>query len=173
MELVNGVSLLAYLKSKPDRRAGPRNAVKIFKQLVLAVEYCHKKNICHRDIKLENIIIDEFLFLKLIDFGFAAVISKTKLQNFFCGTPSYMPPEIVQKRDYIGFNADIWCLGILLYTLLCGAFPFRGQSEKELYAKICKGEFPMPEYLTDCDKSLLTWCLQVKPEKRPTCQEVS
>ena len=173
MELVNGVSLLTFIKSKPEKRAGTLNSVKIFRQLVLAVEYCHNKNICHRDIKLENIIIDSELNLKLIDFGFAAVISRTKLQSFFCGTPSYMPPEIVQKKEYIGFNADVWCLGILLYTLLCGAFPFRGANEKELYNKICIGEFPIPEYVTNIEADLLKGLLQVRPERRPTCEEVN
>lgn len=173
MELVNGVSLLSYLKSKPDRRAGQENAVKIFKQLVQAVEYCHEKNICHRDIKLENIIVDDELNLRLIDFGFAAVISKTKLLNFFCGTPSYMPPEIVQKKEYIGFNSDVWCLGILLFTLLCGSFPFRGSNEKELYSKIITGEFVKPDYLSEIECDLLDKLLQVNPESRLNCGEVS
>ena len=172
MELVNGVSLLTYLKSKPDRRAGQDNAVKIFKQLVQAVEYCHDKNICHRDIKLENIIVDDNLNLRLIDFGFAAVISKTKLLSFFCGTPSYMPPEIVQKKEYIGFNADVWCLGILLFTLLCGSFPFRGSNEKELYSKIIKGEYTKPDYVSEIESDLLDKLLQVSPENRPNCTDV-
>lgn len=172
MDLAKGTSLLSYLKSKNDRRAGSENAVYIFRQLVKAVQYCHHKNICHRDIKLENIIIDNDLGIKLIDFGFAAVISKTKPLNFFCGTPSYMPPEIVQKKEYIGFNADVWCLGILLYTLLCGSFPFRGNNEKELYAKICKGDFPLPEYLSDKEKDMLKLLLNIHPSKRPTCDEV-
>lgn len=172
MELINGISLLSYLKSKTDRRAGQKNTIKIFKQLVQAVEYCHNKNICHRDIKLENIIIDNDLNLKLLDFGFAAVISKTKLLNFFCGTPSYMPPEIVQKKEYIGFNADIWCLGILLYTLLCGSFPFRGNTEKELYTRIIKRNFYIPDYVNDIEKNLLNSLLQINPENRPNCETV-
>lgn len=172
MELVNGISLLAYLKSKPDRRAGQANAMNIFKQLTLSVEYCHSKNICHRDIKLENIIIDDELNLKLIDFGFASLASKGKLLNFFCGTPSYMPPEIVQKKEYIGFNADIWCLGILLYTLLCGSFPFRGTNEKDLYSKIIAGEYYKPSYLSNLEIEMLDYLLKVKPDERPGCQEV-
>lgn len=173
MELVEGVSLLSYLKAMPERRASKANAVYIFKQLTKAVEFCHSKNICHRDIKLENIIVDESMNLKLIDFGFAAVVSKSKYLNFFCGTPSYMPPEIVQKKEYLGFNADVWCLGILLYTILCGSFPFRGQNEKELYSKISKGEFYIPGYLTDIEIDILYSILKTKPEERPTCEEVS
>lgn len=173
MELVNGISLLSYLKSLPKRKASQANAVYIFKQLTQAVEYCHSKSICHRDIKLENIIIDESMNLKLIDFGFAAIVSKPKYLNFFCGTPSYMPPEIVLKKEYLGFNADVWCLGILLYTLLCGSFPFRGKSEKELYIKITKGEYLKPDYLLSSDIDLLNCILRAKPEDRPTCGEVS
>jgi len=127
MELVKGISLLTYLKAKINRRADEKDCQKIFSQLISGMDYCHKKNICHRDIKLENIIIDSDLNVKLIDFGFATLTSSSRLLNFFCGTPSYMPPEIVEKVDYNGILADIWSLGILLYTLLCGAFPFRGR----------------------------------------------
>lgn len=172
MDLVLGQSLLSYLKSKPDRRAGDKNAVYIFRQLINGMAYCHQKNVCHRDLKLENIIIDNDLNVKIIDFGFASIISPTKLLNFFCGTPSYMPPEIVQKKDYLGFNADIWCLGVLLYTLLCGSFPFKGSNEKDLYSKICKGIFPIPDYLNSREISLLKLLLNVNPYERPSCNEV-
>ena len=128
MELVNGVSLLSYLKSKPNRRLEDSEAKFIFRQVLDGIKYLHSKNIYHRDIKLENLIINENNTVKIIDFGFATITQKTKLLNFFCGTPSYMPPEIVQKKDYFGESADIWSSGILLYTILCGSFPFRGNS---------------------------------------------
>jgi len=102
MELVEGISLLDLLKSRENRRIDENECRKIFSQLVNAISFCHSKSIIHRDIKLENIIVDSNFNLKLIDFGFGAVTSNNKLQSFFCGTPSYMPPEIVQKKDYIG-----------------------------------------------------------------------
>jgi serine/threonine protein kinase len=91
------------------------------------MNYLHSLNITHRDIKLENILIDDKLNVKIIDFGFGTCSPKTKLLNFYCGTPSYMPPEIVQKKEYLGPFADIWSIGVLLFTLLCGVFPFRGR----------------------------------------------
>jgi len=127
MELVVGVSLLQYLKSLPGKKIPESECCYIYKQIVNGISYLHKLNIIHRDIKLENIIINpDNKYIKIIDYGFGCITAKSKLLNFFCGTPSYMPPEIIQKRDYIGFYADIWSLGILLFTLLCGAFPFKG-----------------------------------------------
>lgn len=102
MELVEGISLLDLLKSRENRRIDENECRKVFSQLVNAISFCHSKNIIHRDIKLENVIVDANFNLKLIDFGFGGVCNINKLQNFFCGTPSYMPPEIVQKKDYIG-----------------------------------------------------------------------
>ena len=102
MDLVSGVSLLHFLKSQPDRRIKEDNCKFYFSQIVKAIAYCHSQNICHRDIKLENIIVEDGRNIKLIDFGFGVISSRDKLLNFFCGTPSYMPPEIVQKKDYVG-----------------------------------------------------------------------
>lgn len=92
------------------------------------MSYLHSMNIIHRDIKLENIIIDSKKNVKIIDFGFGSCTPKSKLLNFFCGTPSYMPPEIVLKKNYIGPYVDIWSIGILLFIMLCGVFPFRGNN---------------------------------------------
>jgi MAP/microtubule affinity-regulating kinase len=99
---------------------------------VEAVFYLHSEvSVVHRDIKLDNILIEEGTrMVKLIDFGFS-VLTTTPNQRLkvFCGTPSYMAPEITRKTDYEGKPVDIWALGVLLYVMLTGTFPFRGVSE--------------------------------------------
>jgi len=145
---------------------------KIFSQIIEGLIYLHSINIYHRDIKLENIIIDENLNVKLIDFGFGVNCDKHKLLNFFCGTPSYMPPEICTKKDYVGASADIWSAGILLYTFLCGNFPFKGLTEKELYSKIAKGIFTVPTYVCNDTCILIKKILVVNPSRRLTAEEV-
>ncbi len=98
----------------------------------------HSKNICHRDIKLENILLDENLNIKIIDFGFAICSPPERKINSFCGTPNYMAPEIVLKKEHFAQKIDVWACGILLYILICGKFPFKANDEKELYRKISK-----------------------------------
>lgn len=95
----------------------------IFKQIFEGVRHCHEKRISHRDLKLENILVDENNGVKIIDFGFSSKCGQ-KLQNF-CGTPPYMAPEIAGRVPYHGEPADMWALGILLYLMLFGKFPFR------------------------------------------------
>lgn len=98
--------------------------------------YCHQREIAHRDIKLENILIMNKKLIKLIDFGFSISIKDKGRLNLFCGTPSYMPPEIVSKVAYYGKPADVWALGILLYKMVAGYFPFKGRNDRELFWKI-------------------------------------
>jgi MAP/microtubule affinity-regulating kinase len=127
MEHVSGGSLHGYLKSKPSRQMAEPEAKYLFKQVLQAINYCHSRCITHRDIKLENILLNEEKnHVKLIDFGFSTCIPVEKKVKLFCGTPSYMAPEIVSKREYLGPPADVWALGILFYALLCGKFPFKG-----------------------------------------------
>jgi len=85
--------------------------------------------VVHRDIKLENLLVNENRVVKLIDFGFSIAIDPATKLNVFCGTPSYMAPEIVNKTQY-SFPADIWALGILLFKILTSAFPFRGENHQ-------------------------------------------
>jgi serine/threonine protein kinase len=84
----------------------------------------------HRDIKLENIILNENHKTKIIDFGFSIIIPSDKKLSIFCGTPSYMAPEIVAKKDYFGPPVDIWSAGIVLYVMMVGHFPFKGNENK-------------------------------------------
>mmetsp|Transcript_29809 Transcript_29809/g.27292 ORF Transcript_29809/g.27292 Transcript_29809/m.27292 type:complete len:103 (+) Transcript_29809:1141-1449(+) len=92
--------------------------------------------------------------------------------NIFCGTPSYMAPEIVSKKNYKGHATDCWALGILLFTLLCGHFPFRGYDDRDLYAKIKKGKFDLPNHISPCAKNILHKMLKVNPEERYNVDQI-
>jgi len=127
----------------------------------------------YRDIKLENILVDRKTGkLKLIDFGFCCCTSPDTKLKIFCGTPSYMCPEIVLKKEYLGPPTDIWATGILLYALLCGHFPFKGSSDKELYKKIAKGAFSPPDHMSREVRHLLNRMLVVEPERRATAMQL-
>ena len=107
----------------------------IFKAILNVIDYCHNQNIVHRDIKMENILVDPNTHqIKIIDFGFSLKLSSlSNVVTNYCGTPAYMSPEIVKKIPHQPHYSDIWALGILLFVMLTGKFPFRGSSELELY----------------------------------------
>lgn len=106
------------------------------------MDYLHSQGVAHRDIKLDNILIEEKInAVKIIDFGFSVLCNPSQKLKIFCGTPSYMSPELTMKREYDGRAVDMWALGVLLFVMLTGTFPFRGHSESELYAKIQRGVF--------------------------------
>ena len=109
-------------------------AKRIFEQVVSGVNYMHRHGICHRDLKFSNILISDYGLVKLVDFGFAC--ESTKKQRIFCGTPSYMPPELIKKKEYVPFLVDIWSLGVVLYKLLTGNYPFGACNDKDLENRI-------------------------------------
>lgn len=172
LEYINGCSLYNYIKGKTNNLLDEQEARRIFKQVLLAVEYCHNLGVAHRDIKFDNILLDSKNNVKLIDFGFATLDSYDQKTRLFCGTPSYMAPEIVKRKDYCAVNADIWALGIVLYAMLCGKMPFRGFNDKELYRKIEKGSFILPGNFHDSLKKLISSMLDINPRKRPSIRTI-
>lgn len=173
MEYVQGESLHAHLKAQPNRRFTEEKAKRIIKQLLTTLKYLQERNVTHRDIKLENIIIDVHKGqIKLIDFGFCCCTSPDIRLKVFCGTPSYMCPEIVLKREYIGPPTDIWATGILFFAMLCGQFPFRGTSDKDLYKKIARGEFEFPDHVSREAVSFINKMLVVNPSMRGTASSL-
>lgn len=110
--------------------------------------------------------------IKLIDFGFCCCSSNDIKLKVFCGTPSYMCPEIVLKKEYIGPPTDIWASGILMFAMLCGQFPFRGQNDKDLYKKIAKGEFTFPDHVSEDARSFISKMLVVEPTARYSAQKL-
>lgn len=176
MEYVSGGSLHGYLKSHTNRRLPEHEAKRIFKQVVEGIRYCHNRCITHRDIKLENLLLDDEKNIKIIDFGFSTCIPNDKRVKIFCGTPSYMAPEIVNKTEYCGPPADVWALGVLLFTMLCGCFPYRGASDQELYTKISNADYRVPPevfiQLSQEAIDLLALLFLTNGDKRPSAKEV-
>ena len=176
-ELVNGISLREYYNNEIRNQKGisehkSKIFKKIFRQIFDAMNYLHKRNIAHRDIKLENILINKNYEVKIIDFGFGMYNPDNLPQKFFCGTPNYMPPEIACKRPYNGQKADLWSLGVLIYKLYCADFPFKGKNEKDLYKSIQRGKFRMASYTPDYVKKIIVSMIELNPKKRMSCENV-
>ena len=173
-EYINGISLLEIIKSEKNKYIEQKRAIKLFLQILKAISYCQSKNINHRDIKLENILVIEDNIVKIIDFGFAVISDKETYHKFFCGTPSYMSPEIVNREKYIAQYSDIWSLGVLLYTMLYGRFPFREKDDDKLFKKINSGIFSFPEdiIVNEKIKILLKKILNVNPILRPSLDQI-
>ncbi len=177
MELVNGISLRDYynkqIRNQVTLSEQKERVLKhFFSQIFSAMAYLHKNHMAHRDIKLENILLDKNNQIKIIDFGFGMYNPEDKIQTFFCGTPNYMPPEIASKKNYIGQLSDLWSLGVLLYKMCCADFPFKGSNEKDLYKVIKKGYFSYPDYVPENIKKIVNNLIVIEPEKRISCDAV-
>ena len=133
----------------------------------------NKDSIIHRDLKLENIMIDDRNNIKLIDFGFAVVSEPGQKLRTMCGTPSYMAPELVQRKEYCGFSTDIWAFGIIAHVMLTGTFPFKAGNEKELFSKISRCLFRVPEPCDFETKRFINKILILDPQKRPNAFDLA
>jgi tRNA A-37 threonylcarbamoyl transferase component Bud32 len=172
LELISGCALNEYVKRRADRRLAENEAGRIFAQLVQALEYCHAHDVAHRDVKFDNILVDQQGNVKLIDFGFSTHYPASQRTKLFCGTPSYMAPEIVLKTEYLGQPVDMWACGVVLFGLLCGQFPFKSQTDKECYRKILAGTVYVPSFVPDEPREIIEGLLVAEAGKRMTAKEV-
>ncbi|XP_067409461.1 maternal embryonic leucine zipper kinase isoform X2 [Emydura macquarii macquarii] len=172
LEYCPGGELFDYIISKD--RLSEEEARIFFRQIVSAIAYVHSQGYAHRDLKPENLLIDAEHNLKLIDFGLCAK-PKGGLDyqlNTCCGSPAYAAPELIQGKAYIGSEADIWSMGVLLYALLCGFLPFDDENVMALYRKIMRGKYEVPKWLSVTSTLLLHQMLQVDPKKRITVKHL-
>lgn len=136
----------------------------VFRSIAEGVRYCHDAGVSHRDLKLDNILVNDMGEIKIIDFGFAVRRNpQTGLVSNFCGTPTFMSPEIVKRVAHDPHKADVWALGVILYKLLTDRFPFMGESDHELNNLILKAT-PRLEDLRPSTRKLLSGML-VKDER--------
>ena len=146
MEYAGGGDLLQYIKKK--KKLSETEAKGIFRQIVFGVGHIHARSVLHRDIKLDNMLLDADHCVKICDFGVSKILDKSLVIKEQCGTPAYIAPEVVSDQGYQGFYADHWSLGVLLYAMLCGTVPFKAGNMKELHSLIRKGLVVFPCDLT-------------------------
>ena len=177
MEYINGGNLYSFIKKRMKLKE--KMAKYIFKQIISAINYIHKHNIVHKDIKLENILLDINHGIKICDFGIAKkVYSPDQLFYGISGTPLYMAPEIFYKSNfgYEGFPVDAWACGIALYIMLSGELPFKTdksiKKDSELEYAILNTTPKEIENISEEAKDLIKGLLCKNPSKRLTCEEI-
>ncbi|CAM6109045.1 unnamed protein product [Calypogeia fissa] len=146
-----------------------------FQQLINAVDYCHSRGVFHRDLKLENLLLDLSGNLKVSDFGLSALPQQARedgLLHTTCGTPNYVAPEVIHDKGYKGASADLWSCGVILFVLLAGYLPFDESNLSTLYKKIYRAEFTFPPWFSPAARKLILRILDPNPRTRITVPQI-
>eukprot|EP00826_Nyctotherus_ovalis_P033679 TRINITY_DN2741_c0_g1_i5.p1 TRINITY_DN2741_c0_g1~~TRINITY_DN2741_c0_g1_i5.p1 ORF type:complete len:246 (-),score=64.65 TRINITY_DN2741_c0_g1_i5:144-881(-) len=161
LEFIPGGELFTYLRTCSSFPAAQTQFYAA--QIVSIFDYLHSKDIIYRDLKPENLLIEESGYLKLTDFGFAKYCDGRTYT--LCGTPEYLAPEMLLNKGH-GKPVDWWTLGILLYEMMVGIDPFADEDPMAIYQKILKGKVRFPKDFDTNGKSLIKHLLQVDVTKR-------
>ena len=136
------------------------------------IEFLHSKGIAHRDLKPENLLLDKQKNLKIVDFGLSNTFKPGETLKTACGSPCYAAPEMIAGKRYKGIEVDIWSSGVTLYAMLCGFLPFEDPDTALLYKKILKGDFEIPDFLTNRSIKFLKQVLCTDPRRRLDLREI-
>jgi len=175
------LTVVNFLNISENQYLSEEESAKFFIQLLDGVQYLHSRHIVHRDLKLENLLLDQKGDIIITDFGFANNSRKNPsgLLSTSCGSPCYAAPELVINDNYIGEAADIWSCGIILYAMLCGYLPFDddpnnpdGENLDLLYKYILESQLTFPDYVSEDAQELVCGMLIPDPEKRWPMEKV-
>lgn len=144
---------------------------RMFVQLALGLQYLHKRGLAHRDIKMENVLVDGRLNVKLCDYGVMCESQEDNLSTSECGTIPYMAPEMIKGEGYCPMKVDVWALGITLFAAVTGFFPWKSKSDAGLKDEILEGKFEVKMVGGEM-KEVILKCCERNPYKRATIDEV-
>lgn len=171
MELCAGGDLLNYVRKR--RRLKEPVAKKIFKQIIDGLKYIHSKYVAHRDIKLDNILLDGKGQVKIADFGVSKQSTPGVKMRDQCGTPAYIAPEILRNKNGYTFAVDLWSAGVVLYAMLYGTVPFKAASMDELHGLILRGIYTLKDDISQEARDMLRGLLEINPHKRLNYDQIN
>ena len=170
MEYCEGKDLMDYILTKT--RLSELESLKFFQQLINALFYLHSQNISHRDVKIDNMLLDRNKNLKLVDFGLSTKYTDDTLLDQPCGTVVYAAPEVLDGNEYHGMLADVWSSGIVLFGMASGFLPFCDQDDEVNKKHVLEGKIDLPEFFSPMLKDLLRHMLDINPITRYTLQDI-
>ena len=132
----------------------------------------HYFGVIPRDLKPENLLLDDMHNVKIADFGLSNAMEDGTFLRTSCGSPNYAAPEVISGQLYAGPEVDVWSCGVILYALLCGSLPFDDESIASLFRKIKAGVFSMPTHLSEGARDVIARMLVVDPLKRLTIAQI-
>lgn len=170
MDLCSGGELFEYMIE--HGKFDEPTAALIFRQFASAVAYCHSFGVCHRDLKPENILFDVFPRVKVSDFGLCGYLTNEIMSQTFCGSPCYCSPECLCRVRYDGRLADVWSLGVILFSMVTGENPWNISNTSIMLHQILKGAYKTPTGVSEECQNLLSNMLKVNPRDRYTMEQV-
>lgn len=171
-ELSDGASLLKFVTAAAKPLSESLSRI-IFKQLINVLIFLHSNGIYHRDIKLENILINTDKTIKLIDFGFCAFESGDSLLKTICGSLRYLAPECIKGEAYSGALADVWSAGVVLFVMVTNIMPFNGSSQPQIIKNIIEGNYEIPDFVSLKCADLIKRIFVLDPNQRITAEQIS
>lgn len=165
MDYVNGGQLLHYIVKR--QKLSEQNSRQFSRQIISALDYMHRNSIVHRDLKIENILIDKTgRNIKIIDFGLSNLFCPERRLTTYCGSLYFAAPELLRASPYRGPEIDIWSLGVVIYVMVTGSVPFDDKSMPGLHEKIKRGQVAYPAHVSPSCRDLLSRIFVINPTKR-------
>ncbi|TRY76929.1 hypothetical protein TCAL_10621 [Tigriopus californicus] len=172
LEYADGGDMYDYIM-KHEGGLSEDQARTYFKQIVTAIQYCHRLHVVHRDLKPENVVFFEKLgIVKLTDFGFSNQFNPGQRLETSCGSLAYSAPEILLGDAYDAPAVDIWSLGVILYMLVCGSAPFQEANDSETLTMIMDCKYTFPKHISSQCRSLISRMLQRNPDARSSLMDI-
>ncbi|OHT15602.1 CAMK family protein kinase [Tritrichomonas foetus] len=154
------------------KRVSEEESKPLIMQILETIDYIHKMGVAHRDLKPENILIDKLGRLKISDFGLSKFVDSKGLVSTPCGSPCYASPECVAGNGpYNGKTNDVWSIGVIVYAMLTGELPWTKRNQAQLFEQIKKGEYKIPDFLSEDATSFIRGLMTVDIKNRLTIQQ--